>query len=717
MASTKSSYSDRLPLWVLLGGALGVLIGAFFGDDAAVLRPIGSTYVQLMEIVVFPYIICSLLVGLGRLSPDTAIRLFRSSWLVYLAVWGATFLVIFLLSLAIPPVPPPSFIDATASPKSLGLLELLIPANPFLDLASNKLPAIVVFAVVDGVAIQKLKSKQDLLSALDLIRAASVTIWGWIVLLSPFGVCALFAATAGTLDTTSIADLSLYLITMICGTLILAFWILPSVITALCPMTNREVLRALQSGLVIAVVASLSLAARMAIEDENSGEIIKTTLAVSYPLGQLGNYFIWLFVLFAAFYFRVPVDSGNQLALPFVAFLSGIGSPSSSIDAVAFLSGWLNFPDQATPLYVAMMALTRYPQVIASVMGFAFISFLVTLNYYGKLKLRPPRLTVAVLVSALLLAAVTISGRTLQNTVIQKDLPYLSYELAPDVTESVSAVVEPLAQASQAAASAEMPAVPPQGPVLDHIQQAGEIRIGFNPGIVPFSYRNGRGDLVGFDIAYAYQLARDLNVKLRLIPFTWRDLARDLSRRRFDLALSGIYVTDDRLEKFVVSNPYYSSPVALIVRNAVLDKFLSRASIEAQTDLTVAVFDDPIMVDLAKRILPNKKVAVIPSYSGLENHPEIDAAIWTLAQAKAWAAPRPDYTAVIPKDLGGQFLIAYLMPTGADQLRTFVDYWLRLQQVSGFRDRMVRHWIDGKRDTKLRPRWSILRNVLGWDSD
>ena len=68
-------------------------------------------------------------------------------------------------------------------------------------------------------------------------------------------------------------------------------------------------------------------------------------------------------------------------------------------------------------------------------------------------------------------------------------------------------------------------------------------------------------------------------------------------------------------------------------------------------------------------------------------------------------------------DLGGQFLIAYLMPTGADQLRTFVDYWLRLQQVSGFRDRMVRHWIDGKRDTKLRPRWSILRNVLGWDSD
>lgn len=106
MTSSKSGYAAHLPVWVLLGAALGIAAGLFFGDDAAVLRPIGTAYIKMMEVAVFPYIICSLLHGLGRLSPSTALELFRRSWLVYVIVWGATFLVIFLLSLAIPQVPP-----------------------------------------------------------------------------------------------------------------------------------------------------------------------------------------------------------------------------------------------------------------------------------------------------------------------------------------------------------------------------------------------------------------------------------------------------------------------------------------------------------------------------------------------------------------------------------------------------------------------------------
>jgi hypothetical protein len=161
----------------------------------------------------------------------------------------------------------------------------------------------------------------------------------------------------------------------------------------------------------------------MDIKDENAPEIVKTTLAISYPLAQLGNFFIWLFVLFGAFYFRVPIDTGNQITLPLVSLLSGFGSPSSSIDAVAFLSGWLGLPDEATELYVGMTAITRYPQVIASVMGFAFVSFLVTLNYYGRLRLRVRRLAVGLLLSAVLLVAVTAAGRTIQDEVLKKDVP------------------------------------------------------------------------------------------------------------------------------------------------------------------------------------------------------------------------------------------------------------------------------------------------------
>ena len=529
-----SGYAARLPLWVLIGAVLGIATGLLFGADAAVLRPAGTTYVRLMEVAVFPYIISSLLHGLGRLSPEMAWRLFRCSWRIYLGVWGLTLLVIFLMALSIPPVPPPSLIEADAPQSGLDLLDLLIPANPFVDLVDNHLPAIVIFSIVYGAAIQRVNDKEAFLSILDLIRNASVTIWNWIVLLAPLGVFALFADTAGTVALTELADLSLYLIAMICGTGILAFWILPSVIAALCPMSTREVLRELQGALVIAVVTSLSVAAlpfiqraaerlaeRVGIKDPERKEIIQTTIAVSYPLAQLGNFFIWLFVLFGAYYFRISLPAGDQIALPFVTLLSGFGSPSSSVDAVASLTAWLGFPDRATNLYVGMMTITRYGQVVASVMGFAFVTLLVTMTYYRKTTWRIPRLVWSLAAAAGAIVLTTAAARVVHDNVVQPgEIPYLAYRLEPDVTEGIRVTIEAPQEAPAAASEGSAPTASGQT-ILDRIESTGEIRVGFNPHIMPLSYRNNREELVGFDIAFAYQLARDLNVHLRLIPFTW----------------------------------------------------------------------------------------------------------------------------------------------------------------------------------------------------
>ncbi|MEM9683148.1 MAG: cation:dicarboxylase symporter family transporter [Pseudomonadota bacterium] len=729
MASAKSSYAARLPAWVLLGAVLGVLVGLFIGQDAAVLEPIGTSYVLMMEVVVFPYIICTLLHGLGRLSPGNAWRLFRSAWMIFLGVWAITFFVIFLLSFAIPPVPPPSFIDADTERKSLNLLEILIPANPFVDLVQNHLPAIVIFSIIFGIAIQRTDNKEAFLSVLDIVRKASVTIWGWVVLLAPLGVFALFANTAGTLEPDDLADLSLYLLTMILGTVILAFWVLPSIIAALCPLTTREVLRDLQSALVIAVVTTLSVAAlpyvqqateklatQLNVEAKDRSDVLQTTLAVSYPLGQLGNYFIWLFILFAAFYYRVPIPFADQLLLPVIVLLSGIGSPSSSIDAVAFLSSWLNLPTAAPDLYVGMMTVTRYGQVVASVMGFAFISILVTLNYYGRLKIQLRPFLQAVSVSCAVLAVVTVGGRIVQSQIpVPPESPYQAFQLPEDVTKDVEVVVGKVPESDPTQAEPSSPVTSAQQSILADIQRRGELRVGFNANVIPFSYENADGKLVGFDIAYAYRLAHDLGVRLRLVPFEWQKLAGDLANDRFDLAASGIYVTDRRLRTFDVSEPYYKSPLALIVRANVANRFLSRESIDAQKDLTVAVFDDPVLVPLAKRYFGKAKIKVLPNYSDLAQHKDVDAAIWTLEQAKAWAATRVAYTAVVPRDMGGDLLIAYLIPRGTPELRQYLNYWLRLQRVNGFHDRMVRLWLDGKAELAHKPRWSLLGYLIGWE--
>jgi ABC-type amino acid transport substrate-binding protein len=422
-----------------------------------------------------------------------------------------------------------------------------------------------------------------------------------------------------------------------------------------------------------------------------------------------------LFILFAAFYYQLPIPVEKQIALPFVTLLSGFGSPSSSVDAVAFLTDWLTFPTEATNLYVGMMSVTRYGQVVASVMGYAFVTMLVTMSYYGKLKLRVPALALSLLVGGAALAAATMVGRTIQGDVVAQDVnSYLTYDLALDVTRGIDTTIEGPGSLSKSSEKNRVGGVPPQEPILDRIRRSGELKIGFNSDSPPLSYRNNRGELVGFDIAFAYQLARGLNARLRLIPFTWGRVERDLMDRRFDLVLSGAYITNERLQRFAASEPYLKSPVTLIVRADAVAGFLSRAAIQAKADLTIGVLDVPLMIALAHRLLPKAKVVGLASYDDLPQHPEIDAAIWTLEQAKTWAAPRADYAAVVPRDLGGHFLIAYLMAKDALEFRNYLNYWLKLQDINGFSGLMVRKWIEGKPDPEKKPRWSILRNVLGW---
>src|SRR5262245_49640560 len=66
-----------LPFWVLVGAFLGIIAGITFGERASVLHPLGVVYAMMLESVVYPYILSSLIVGLGSLAGTRARALFR----------------------------------------------------------------------------------------------------------------------------------------------------------------------------------------------------------------------------------------------------------------------------------------------------------------------------------------------------------------------------------------------------------------------------------------------------------------------------------------------------------------------------------------------------------------------------------------------------------------------------------------------------------------
>jgi proton glutamate symport protein len=179
--------AGRLPEKILLGAILGIVFGLFFGERAAFLQPIGDAYGAMLQIPVYPYLICSLMYGLARLTSSTARQLLGATWIPFLFLWILTLATIWALAHAIPPTPPPLSLTAAELHGRIRIMELLIPSNPFAALRKNYVPAVVIFAVIYGIAFQSAQQKQTLLDIFDAVKTASVKIWGWIVRLAPSG--------------------------------------------------------------------------------------------------------------------------------------------------------------------------------------------------------------------------------------------------------------------------------------------------------------------------------------------------------------------------------------------------------------------------------------------------------------------------------------------------------------------------------------------------
>jgi hypothetical protein len=107
--------------------------------------------------------------------------------------------------------------------------------------------------------------------------------------------------------------------------------------------------------------------------------------------------------------------------------------------------------------------------------------------------------------------------------------------------------------------------------------------------------------------------------------------------------VSGIYVTDDRLQTLTVSHSYYQSPVALIVRADRASRFLDREAIAAMPGLRLAVFDDPVLVPILHRLFPAATIKVLPNYDHLaELGDSVDARSDAAAGRRLrWPIPDP----------------------------------------------------------------------------
>jgi polar amino acid transport system substrate-binding protein len=151
---------------------------------------------------------------------------------------------------------------------------------------------------------------------------------------------------------------------------------------------------------------------------------------------------------------------------------------------------------------------------------------------------------------------------------------------------------------------------------LDDIIEAGVIRIAVPQDYPPFGFAGADGKLEGYDIDVAELLARDLGVRLELVPVNSINRIPYLQANKVDLIISSLGASPERAKAIAFSRayaPFYAgvygvsevkvaSPADLsgktigVTRNTLEDVELTKT---APQDAAISRFDDPASLHAA----------------------------------------------------------------------------------------------------------------------
>lgn len=108
---------------------------------------------------------------------------------------------------------------------------------------------------------------------------------------------------------------------------------------------------------------------------------------------------------------------------------------------------------------------------------------------------------------------------------------------------------------------------------LNSIKQRGELRVGMQPGYVPFQMIGKNGNLVGLEVDLAAMAAKSLNVGLRVVRSTWPELMPSLLEGNIDVIMSGMRVTPERNQLVAFTIPFWETGRLFLVHSSNAEKY------------------------------------------------------------------------------------------------------------------------------------------------
>ncbi len=707
---------------VLIGVGLGIIAGVFFGEKAAFLKIAGDAFIQLLQMTVLPYVMISLIVGLGGLSYRQAAALARSCGLVLLLLWSIGLMMVLLMPLAFPNWQTASFFSPSLVQQTppFNFLSLYIPANPFYSLSNNIVPAVVVFSVSLGVALIGIAEKGTLLANLSVVMNALGGITGAIVKLAPYGVFAIIASATGTMRLPELQRLQVFMVTYAVAALLLTFWILPGLVASLTPIRYRDLVGPTRDALVTAF-ATGNIFIVLPVLSERSKELLKKAAAVgpesdgnvdviistSFSFPNLGKILTLSFVLFAGWFSDSAVSTSKYATFALTGLFSFFGDPNV---AIPFLLDLLRIPSDTYGYFPVIDNLVgaRFGTLLAAMYTLA-LAVLGASAVSGSLSIRWPALLRFAAVTATLTFCSIGGIRFFYENVIRQNYQGDQSFAAMDLSRKYAT--------TRARASLSTTAVSDTWePGMGKIRKRGYLRVGYFADAMPFAFENRSGKLVGFDIEMAHRLAQDMEVGIEFLPLDRRQASAAVNDAHVDIIMSSLAVTLDRAHEMSMSTPYMNETFAFIVKDYRREEFSSRRNVKGLNPLRIGIINSPYYAAKAREYLPQAELVVLesPREFFTRSTGDLDALVYSAEAGSSWTLMYPAYTVAVPQPDVLALPVAYGIARNDRELADFVNTWIDLKLKDQTIQTLYDYWILGKTGVDRTPRWSVIRNVLHW---
>ena len=389
----KKPLYKSLYFQVITAIILGVILGHFWPQTGAAMKPLGDGFIKLIKMIIAPIIFCTVLVGIAGMEDMKRVGKTGGYALLYFEIMSTVALIIGLIIVnVVQPGVGMNVDPASLDTKGLAnytkpgqmqttteFLLHVIPSTFVGAFAEGEMLQVLLIAVLFGFALHRFGGRGTLV--FDFIEKFSHVLFvivGYIMKLAPIGAFGAMAFTIGKYGLGSLTSLAKLMGTFYVTCLLFIFVVL-GLVARFHGFSIWKFIKYIKEELLIVLGTSSSEAAlpRMMAKLENLG-VRKSTVGLVIPTGYSFNLdgtsiYLTMAAVFIAQATNTPLDLSHQITLLLVLLLTSKGAAgvtgSGFIVLAATLSAVGNVPVAGLALILGIDRFMSEARALTNLIG------------------------------------------------------------------------------------------------------------------------------------------------------------------------------------------------------------------------------------------------------------------------------------------------------------------------------------------------------------